>query len=290
MDSLSFHIAFLLTKHECVIVPGFGAFFAWENNTSERNSAGLFFPPSKTLTFSADINYDDGLLINSIAREQNLGQDDAIAITQGYVEEWRDTLQKGEMLQLPWVGKLKTAADGSNVFTPAPNLSCNAAVHGMAPVRMTTLNKLTAPAPKNISQRPKAPSAELYSVSKPVKKISKKPSVDKKIYIAVAAAAAVIAIIIIASLLYINNKSGSRKSFVKSESNRRENIAKPVPARNDTVKIQQKPAEPLPEKQQPADSPKDSVYLKTQDKKSDAVIDEPPVFMPRIAPTGKKQK
>lgn len=170
MDKLEFHIAFLLTKHECVIVPGFGAFIVWSDETAETADSGMFSPPMRYLSFSSEINCDDGLLVNSVAREHNLTQEEATALTVRFVEHWIETLNQGHIVRLPWVGRLKTADDGTVAFTPAPNLSCNAELHGMVPVRMTSLEEIrvnpNAHQPK-IPKKQSQPIVKLPKVNKP---------------------------------------------------------------------------------------------------------------------------
>ena len=63
--SISKHINELLYNHNCVIVPGFGAFLT-KNIAASRNN-NVFSPPKKTIAFNGMLKENDGLLANRIS-------------------------------------------------------------------------------------------------------------------------------------------------------------------------------------------------------------------------------
>jgi nucleoid DNA-binding protein len=142
VKNLNFHIAFLLTKHECVIIPGFGAFIVSDNNKKRADGRNVLPPPESFLSFNSEITHNDGLLANSVAREKNCGFSEAMTYIQSYSDDLHTKLIAGETVQLPWVGRLAISKEGKIIFTAAPNQSCNADFYGFTGVRLPRLIEL----------------------------------------------------------------------------------------------------------------------------------------------------
>ena len=115
MKDLNEYIEELLYKHQCVIIPKFGAFI------SNRKSARLFedktfAPPKRELTFNASLHSNDGLLIKYISEtsgvEYNLVED----YVNLSVEGWKKILQQGETLVLNNIGSLRQTPEGRLSF------------------------------------------------------------------------------------------------------------------------------------------------------------------------------
>ena len=68
--SISKHIIELLHKHDCVIIPGFGAFLTKSIPASHDNN--IFSPPKKSVTFNGMLKENDGLLANEISAKENI--------------------------------------------------------------------------------------------------------------------------------------------------------------------------------------------------------------------------
>jgi len=59
-----------------------------------------------------------------------------------YADRLRTALEAREQVQIPWVGRLWMSPEWKILFTPAPNLSCNADVYGFTGVRLPMLSEL----------------------------------------------------------------------------------------------------------------------------------------------------
>ena len=68
--SISKYIIELLHKHDCVIIPGFGAFLTKYIPASHDNN--VFSPPKKSVTFNGMLKENDGLLANEISAKENI--------------------------------------------------------------------------------------------------------------------------------------------------------------------------------------------------------------------------
>jgi nucleoid DNA-binding protein len=142
MDSINFHIAYLLTKHEQVIIPDFGAFVVSKVKDDKLNWRGMISPPVKySLTFNPEIIKDDGLLVHSIAKEKNIGDKEALRLVDEYVDHLIDDLRTGQIVRFPWVGKIHLSDNRKIVFTPALNLSCDASNCGLVNLNFPYLNE-----------------------------------------------------------------------------------------------------------------------------------------------------
>jgi hypothetical protein len=132
MQSIPSYIAYLLTKHECVILPGLGAFIVSCAEESKDEHAGLLCPPAKFLGFNSDIRHNDGLLANAIARGEDSTYKEACQQISRYVDRVTHELEQQIPLQIAWVGKLELSFDRKLLFTPSQQPSCNAGVFGMS--------------------------------------------------------------------------------------------------------------------------------------------------------------
>jgi len=160
MDFINFHIAYLLTNHECVIIPDFGAFVVSKKITEKSNKRGFISPPaSYSLTFNPEIIQDDGLLVHSIAKGKGIDYPEALRLIYDYVDSLVNTLREGQAVQFPWIGKIHLSDDRKIVFTPAKNLSCNASNCGLVNLNFPYLTEEAAKEefaekPKKIYKRP----------------------------------------------------------------------------------------------------------------------------------------
>jgi nucleoid DNA-binding protein len=142
MDFINFHIAYLLTKHECVIIPDFGAFIVSKVQDDKLKGRGFISPPNKySLSFNPEIIQDDGLLVHSIEKEKNLRYAEALHWVDEYVDSLVDNLRTGQTVQFPWIGKIHLSDDRKIVFVPAKNLSCNASSCGLVNLNFPYLNE-----------------------------------------------------------------------------------------------------------------------------------------------------
>ncbi|KAA6302315.1 MAG: hypothetical protein EZS26_001428 [Candidatus Ordinivivax streblomastigis] len=143
MQKIPFYIAYLLTKQECVIIPGFGAFIASESE--DYRSVGkdsLLCAPVYSLGFNSDIRHNDGLLANTLAKGESISYKDACLYIRQYVDHLNDQLSIHKTVLIPWIGNLSLAAESKLLFTPALHSSCNANRFGLYDFYLPTLAEL----------------------------------------------------------------------------------------------------------------------------------------------------
>lgn len=118
MDILPLHIEYLLSRHDCVIVPGFGAFIATETEASINYESGVIIPRRREISFNSSVVTDDGLLTHSIARLERLPYEDARRTVANLTERMTAELNDEGETSIGMVGRLMKDSDGLISFQP----------------------------------------------------------------------------------------------------------------------------------------------------------------------------
>lgn len=83
------HIEYLLSKHDCVVVPNFGAFLASWQSAEYDDVNGTLTSPHRQYSFNESLNTSDGLLVVSLSRTLSVDYDRASRIIQETVDAIR---------------------------------------------------------------------------------------------------------------------------------------------------------------------------------------------------------
>ncbi len=100
------HISYLLYRHDCVIVPGFGGFVANYQGARIHPTQHTFSPPSKHIAFNRSLQNNDGLLANRIAEAENISYPEANLSIAREIEGWNKELESTRRLDLEQIGVL----------------------------------------------------------------------------------------------------------------------------------------------------------------------------------------
>ena len=112
------YISALLYRHQCVIVPGFGAFLTAIQPAQLDAGTSTFYPPKKQISFNAKLKNNDGLLANHIALQEKISYETAVAAIERATDTWYARLERRETLLLKNLGEMAYNFEGSLVFTP----------------------------------------------------------------------------------------------------------------------------------------------------------------------------
>lgn len=147
MNDLALHIEYLLLRHDCVIVPGLGAFLAHRNEAYIDGETGLLMPPSRSLGFNAELTHSDGLLIGSVARRASVSFEAARAEVDRAVAAFTHQLREAGSMPVGELGMLSLSSDtDSLVFEPsADSTIVNMPLLGLAPVSLAALGDEAEP-------------------------------------------------------------------------------------------------------------------------------------------------
>ena len=141
MQTVPFHIAYLLTQHECVIVPGLGAFVVSSSDKEKSGRWGILSPPENFLGFNPEMKHNDGLLVDSITKEKEFARKEANLLIDQYVNNVLHTLNEGNKVRIPGVGTLYSE-DNNRLFHPDRTLSCNAFNYGLTGISLPYLKDI----------------------------------------------------------------------------------------------------------------------------------------------------
>jgi nucleoid DNA-binding protein/cell division septation protein DedD len=94
--NLGNYISELLTEHETVIIPGFGAFLSAYKPATLDEETGEMDPPTKKVSFNSKIRHNDGLLVGYIAEKEGISKSQALKKIDFEREEILYRLDKGE--------------------------------------------------------------------------------------------------------------------------------------------------------------------------------------------------
>lgn len=118
MKNLARHIELLLHDNDCVILPGFGGFIAHNVPAYYVSEDGLYYPPSRSISFNATITMNDGLLAQSYMRSYQVDYARATYMIDATIEKLIDILNEEGSVSLPRIGTLRQDINQSLQFTP----------------------------------------------------------------------------------------------------------------------------------------------------------------------------
>lgn len=133
-NTLPLHIEYLLRTHDCVTVPGLGAFIVSRRSAVFDRSAGLLLPPVREVLFNASIVHNDGVIANSIARREGLSFAQASEKLHHDAGDLYNRLREGETIDLGSVGSLSMGEENNVIFTPSADAETCARRLGLEPV------------------------------------------------------------------------------------------------------------------------------------------------------------
>lgn len=93
MMTTSRYICDMLYKHECVIIPYFGAFVTTCVPATIDQKKGIMLPPRKEIAFNRSLAHNDGVLASHIASVCHITVDEASRIIADYAETLNKSLE-----------------------------------------------------------------------------------------------------------------------------------------------------------------------------------------------------
>ena len=121
MQNISLHIEYLLRHHDCVILPGIGAFLR-THSYAVCDDKGTVRAPRMQICFNSSITSSDGLLSHSLARRNKISFEEAAAMVNTVAEDCRNALLNDRELTIGHLGTLSMDSEQRICFTPYPQL------------------------------------------------------------------------------------------------------------------------------------------------------------------------
>jgi CCDC81-like prokaryotic HU domain 1/CCDC81-like prokaryotic HU domain 2/SPOR domain len=127
------YIAQLLYRHQCVTVPGFGAFLTEIQSAHFEENSNSFFPPRKIVSFNSHIKNNDGLLATHISQIKKLSYEAVVDSINQDVSAWKNNLQSFQYLNLKNIGNFYQNSEGNLVFEASNDVNFHSASFGLSP-------------------------------------------------------------------------------------------------------------------------------------------------------------
>ncbi len=118
MNTLSRHIEYLVRKHDCVIVPGWGAFVASYQSAHIDTDNFCITPPSRNIGFNPALTHNDGLIAASIVRQTGISYDNAVDMISREIDTIRHQLDNDGEIAIGRIGIFRKNAEGTASFEP----------------------------------------------------------------------------------------------------------------------------------------------------------------------------
>ncbi|WP_422861856.1 SPOR domain-containing protein [Flagellimonas sp. W118] len=135
------YIEKLLFDYNCVVVPGFGAFLAHGKSAELDSVTNTLIPPTKTVSFNAQLSKNDGLLVSHIAKEKHLGYEELLEEVENVAESWKKRLEQGESIELFGIGKLSLNRDHRIQFEPENKINFLTSSFGLSAFAATPIQR-----------------------------------------------------------------------------------------------------------------------------------------------------
>ena len=126
--SISKHIIELLHKHDCVIIPGFGAFLTKSIPASHDNN--VFSPPKKSVTFNGMLKENDGLLANEISAKENISYNASLKQIKKEVKALLSSL-KSDKVEIDTIGVFQLNTEKKIQFQPNKDANFDSNSYGL---------------------------------------------------------------------------------------------------------------------------------------------------------------
>lgn len=117
MRVISEHISYLLRYHDCVIVPGFGAFVR-SYQPAALSDDGRMMPPTSHICFNSSIASNDGMLAHSLMRRENVSFEKAQSLLDSKTEQLKRDLSADGEVQIGSIGVISLGEDNTLSFAP----------------------------------------------------------------------------------------------------------------------------------------------------------------------------
>lgn len=184
------HIDYLIQKHDCVIIPGFGGFIVNHEGSSIATD-GSILPPKVSVGFNPDLKSNDGLLAESYMTMYSIPYDEACRKIEEAVKRLRTVLGMKHPVQIGRLGKL-SLENNQLIFMPNANLSIfHPDTFGLSTVNLKRLSDIE-------KERTTA----------------KRKSLLKRVLVGTSAVAAAVLVFFLASTPVSENENAQKSSFL----------------------------------------------------------------------------
>lgn len=135
------HIADLLEKYDCVVIPNFGGFVLNTISADLNPVNHTIYPPSRGVSFNQNLASNDGVLTNHIAIAENISYKEAVDLVESFVEELKETLSKKRKVTLERLGVLYFDEHKLLQFKPDKQAFADESSYGLKPLQLVPVEQ-----------------------------------------------------------------------------------------------------------------------------------------------------
>lgn len=136
MYNLSLHIEYLLLRHDCIVMPGIGAFINVRHSAFFDTASGTWYPMSREVRFNSALTHDDGLLANSYARKNRVSFEEGREMLRRDLEQLKNALSYDGEITMGNLGIIRLH-DGALSFIPQIQRDRISSLMGYLPIHST---------------------------------------------------------------------------------------------------------------------------------------------------------
>lgn len=126
------YIGDLIYDYECVVIPGLGGFISTEKSAGVDPLTNKFSPPSKEVHFNIHLKANDGLLINYVARNEEISFKNAKQRVDKFVLICHQALKDGKRINFSKIGYIYLDSQQNVVFKQDKTINYNANAFGLS--------------------------------------------------------------------------------------------------------------------------------------------------------------
>lgn len=141
MNNVILHTEYLLRHHDCVVLPGLGAFVSRRMPARfDKENPDVMLPPCRRLTFNSELRETDGLVASSISRRDGISYAEADRIVSAGVSDIAAQLEHEGELLFGHLGAFMKLPGTPVRFYPAAR-TVNSQYYGLGPLRLRALSR-----------------------------------------------------------------------------------------------------------------------------------------------------
>lgn len=142
MFSIIEHIEFLMTRHDCVVIPDWGAFIANYGVARYDEGNSVMERPQRIIGFNASLTHNDGLLVHSLMRREGMDYRQAMRFIDDSVASFRKQLMAKREVSVGRLGYFCRSKDHSVEFVPQGHATRYDQFFGLDNVNVKTVEVL----------------------------------------------------------------------------------------------------------------------------------------------------
>lgn len=118
MLSVEKFIEKLLLKHDCVIIPALGGFVTHYESAYQDSESGMYYPPSRSISFNSQLKMNDGLLVQAYMQAFDTNFPEANRMVEHEAERIKSILRSTGVFLFQNLGMLELKENNRLLFTP----------------------------------------------------------------------------------------------------------------------------------------------------------------------------